>query len=146
MAKSKDLILDDYFENDYEDEYEYQIDYDYGMDTSEFVEDYDVETYANYEANSNEDLSGIKEKKEIKKKNNNKDIYLGKGASIAVTIISACSNWFSIFGIVIAIILILVFLFTLQFKSLVLYLVILISSFFFGYLFMYFLDRFTSNN
>ena len=47
---------------------------------------------------------------------------------------------------VIAAILILFFIFTLQFDSLVLYLVVLIISFFFGYGFMYFLDYFTSNN
>ena len=35
MAKNKDLILDDYIEDDYD----YEIDYDYGKDFSDFVED-----------------------------------------------------------------------------------------------------------
>ena len=133
----KDLVLDDYVEDDFD----YEIDYDYGKDNSDFIEDYDAETYANYESQSVEKATDDKNDK-----NDKKEIYLGKGASLAVTIMSACSNWFSILGIVIAVVLILVFLFTLQFKALALYLIVLISSFFFGYGFMYLLYHFTSNN
>lgn len=135
MAKKKDLILDDYIEDDYD----YEIDYDYGKDDSDFIEDYDEEKYANYEAESSE-------KKADTKKKETKEIYLGDAASTIVNSLMSFSNLFGIIGMVIAAILILFFIFTLQFDSLVLYLVVLIVSFFFGYGFMYFLDLFTSNN
>lgn len=135
MAKKKDLILDDYIEDDYD----YEIDYDYGKDDSDFIEDYDEEKYANYEAESFE-------KKADTKKKETKEIYLGEAASTIVNSLMSFSNLFGIIGMVIAAILILFFIFTLQFDSLILYLVVLIVSFFFGYGFMYFLDLFTSNN
>ena len=134
MAKMRDLVLDEYIEDDFD----YEIDYDYGKDNSDFIQDYDAEIYANYESQSVEKKANDKKEK--------KEIYLSKGASLAVTSLAACSNWFSIIGIVIAVVLILVFLFTLQFKALALYLIVLISSFFFGYGFMYLLYHFTSNN
>ena len=135
MAKKKDLILDDYIEDDYD----YEIDYDYGKDDSDFIEDYDEEKYANYEAESSENKADTKKKE-------TKEIYLGDAASTIVNSLMSFSNLFGIIGMVIAAILILFFIFTLQFDSLVLYLVVLIVSFFFGYGFMYFLDLFTSNN
>ena len=135
MAKKKDLILDDYIEDDYD----YEIDYDYGKDESDFIEDYDEEKYANYEAESSE-------KNADTKKSETKEIYLSEAASTIVNSLMSFSNIFGIIGMVIAAILILFFIFTLQFDSLVLYLVVLIISFFFGYGFMYFLDYFTSNN
>lgn len=135
MAKKKDLILDDYIEDDYD----YEIDYDYGRDESDFIEDYDEEKYANYEAESSE-------KNADTKKSETKEIYLSEAASTIVNSLMSFSNIFGIIGMVIAAILILFFIFTLQFDSLVLYLVVLIISFFFGYGFMYFLDYFTSNN
>lgn len=135
MAKKKDLILDDYIEDDYD----YEIDYDYGKDESDFIEDYDEEKYANYEAESSE-------KKADTKKKETKEIYLGEAASTIVNSLMSFSNLFGIIGMIIAAVLILFFIFTLQFDSLVLYLVVLIASFFFGYGFMYFLDYFTSNN
>lgn len=135
MAKKKDLILDDYIEDDYD----YEIDYDYGKDESDFIEDYDAEKYANYEAESSE-------KKADTKKKETKEIYLGEAASTIVNSLMSFSNMFGIIGMIIAAALILFFIFTLQFDSLVLYLVVLIVSFFFGYGFMYFLDYFTSNN
>lgn len=135
MAKNKDLVLDDYFEDDYD----YEIDYDYGKDESEFIEDYDEEKYAAYEAKSES------KNNEIKKKDT-KEFVLSETASTIITTLSSFSNIFGIMGMVIAAVLILFFIFTLQFDSLVLYLVVLIISFFFGYGFMYFLDYFTSNN
>lgn len=135
MAKNKDLVLDDYFEDDYD----YEIDYDYGKDESEFIEDYDEEKYAAYEAKSES------KNNEIKKKDT-KEFVLSETASTIVTTLTSFSNIFGIMGMVIAAVLILFFIFTLQFDSLVLYLVVLIISFFFGYGFMYFLDYFTSNN
>ena len=135
MAKKKDLILDDYIEDDYD----YEIDYDYGKDESEFIEDYDEEKYAAYEAKSES------KNNEIKKKDT-KEFVLSETASTIVTTLTSFSNIFGIMGMVIAAVLILFFIFTLQFDSLVLYLVVLIISFFFGYGFMYFLDYFTSNN
>lgn len=135
MAKKKDLILDDYIEDDYD----YEIDYDYGRDESDFIEDYDEEKYANYEAESSE-------KNADTKKSETKEIYLSEAASTIVNSLMSFSNIFGIIGMVIAAILILFFIFTLQFDSLILYLVVLIISFFFGYGFMYFLDYFTSNN
>lgn len=137
MAKMKDLILDDYEENDYE----YEVDYDYGKDSSDFIEEYNADSYANYESKSIETSS-----KQESGKKEKKDVYLGKGASLAVIAMAAFSNWFSILGVVIAAILILVFIFTLQFEALALYLIVLIGSFFFGYGFMYLLYHFTSNN
>lgn len=135
MAKKKDLILDDYIEDDYD----YEIDYDYGKDESDFIEYYDEEKYANYEAKSSE-------KKVDTKKKETKEIYLGEAASTIVNSLMSFSNLFGIIGMIIAAVLILFFIFTLQFDSLVLYLVVLIVSFFFGYGFMYLLDYFTSNN
>ena len=135
MVKKKDLILDDYIEDDYD----YEIDYDYGRDESDFIEDYDEEKYANYEAESSENNADTK-------KSETKEIYLSEAASTIVNSLMSFSNIFGIIGMVIAAILILFFIFTLQFDSLVLYLVVLIISFFFGYGFMYFLDYFTSNN
>lgn len=135
MAKNKDLVLDDYFEDDYD----YEIDYDYGKDESDFIEDYDEEKYAAYEAKSES------KNNEIKKKDT-KEFVLSETASTIVTTLTSFSNIFGIMGMVIAAVLILFFIFTLQFDSLVLYLVVLIISFFFGYGFMYFLDYFTSNN
>ena len=108
MSKMKDLVLDDYVE----DNYDFEIDYDYGRDTSDFIEDYDVEKYANYES---------KKENSDKDKKNSKDVYLGKNASFAVNIMSLFSNWFSILGLGIAVVLILFFLFTLQFDALALY-------------------------
>lgn len=135
MARKKDLILDDYIEDDYE----YEIDYDYGKDDSDFIEDYDEEKYANYEAES-------AEKKVEPKKKGTKEIILGEAASTLVNTLMSCSNLFGIIGMVIAVVLILVFIVTLQFKSLALYIITLIVSFFFGYGFMYLLDLFISNN
>ena len=135
MAKNKDLVLDDYFEDDYD----YEIDYDYGKDESEFIEDYDEEKYAAYEAKS-------ESKNNETKKKDTKEFVLSETASTIITTLSSFSNIFGIMGMVIAAVLILFFIFTLQFDSLVLYLVVLIVSFFFGYGFMYFLDLFTSNN
>ena len=135
MAKNKDLVLDDYIEDDYD----YEIDYDYGKDESDFIEDYDEEKYAAYEAKSES------KNNEIKKKDT-KEFVLSETASTIVTTLTSFSNIFGIMGMVIAAVLILFFIFTLQFDSLVLYLVVLIISFFFGYGFMYFLDYFTSNN
>ena len=135
MAKNKDLVLDDYFEDDYD----YEIDYDYGKDESDFIEDYDEEKYAAYEAKSES------KNNEIKKKDT-KEFVLSETASTIVITLTSFSNIFGIMGMVIAAVLILFFIFTLQFDSLVLYLVVLIISFFFGYGFMYFLDYFTSNN
>lgn len=139
MARHKDLILDDYIEDDYD----YEIDYDYGKDSSDFIEDYEEEKYANYESKStvNDDS-----KVETTKKKETKEIYLSETVSTIIDTISSFSNMFGIFGIIIAIVLILIFIVTLQFKSLALYLITLIGSFFFGYGFMYLLDRFTSNN
>ncbi len=137
MAKNKDLVLDDYIEDDYD----YEIDYEYGKDNSDFIEEYDEEKYANYEAKSE------KEKVENKSSSNNsKTIYIGEVGSTIVTTLSSVSNLFSIVGIIIAIVLILVFIFTLQLKSLVVYILTLVISFLFGYGFMYLLDYFTSNN
>ena len=135
MAKNKDLVLDDYFEDDYD----YEIDYDYGKDESDFIEDYDEEKYAAYEAKSESKNNDIKKK-------DTKEFVLSETASTIVTTLTSFSNIFGIMGMVIAAVLILFFIFTLQFDSLVLYLVVLIISFFFGYGFMYFLDYFTSNN
>lgn len=135
MAKNKDLVLDDYIEDDYD----YEIDYDYGKDNSDFIEDYDEERYANYEAKSNESKSEPKKK-------NTKEFVLSETASTIVTALTSFSNIFGIIGMVIAVVLIIVFIVTLQFKSLALYIMTLIISFFFGYGFMYFLDYFTSNN
>ena len=135
MAKNKDLVLDDYFEDDYD----YEIDYDYGKDESDFIEDYDEEKYAAYEAKSESKNNDIKKK-------DTKEFVLSETDYTIVTTLTSFSNIFGIMGMVIAAVLILFFIFTLQFDSLVLYLVVLIISFFFGYGFMYFLDYFTSNN
>lgn len=135
MARNKDLVLEDYIEDDYD----YEIDYDYGRDNSDFIEDYDEEKYANYEAESSDNKIDTKKK-------DTKEIYLGEAASTIVSSLMSFSNLFGIIGMVIAAVLILVFIFTLQFDSLILYLITLIISFFFGYGFMYFLDLFTSNN
>ena len=87
MAKNKDLVLDDYIEDDYD----YEIDYDYGKDNSDFIEDYDEERYANYEAKSSESKSEPKKK-------NTKEFVLSETASTIVTALTSFSNIFGIIG------------------------------------------------
>ena len=62
------------------------------------------------------------------------------------TILSFVSKWFSIIGVIIAIILIAYFIVTGQFQNLILYILGLVAAFFFGWFFMYFLVKFTENN
>ena len=61
-------------------------------------------------------------------------------------ILSLISKWFSIIGVIIAIILIAYFITTGQFQNLILYILGLVAAFFFGWFFMYFLVKFTENN
>ena len=87
MARHKDLILDDYIEDDYD----YEIDYDYGKDSSDFIEDYEEEKYANYESKS---TANDDSKVETTKKKETKEIYLSETVSTIIDTISSFSNMF----------------------------------------------------
>lgn len=147
MSKKKktDLYLEDYIDDDesifdleknnvfshnpnyeYDDTYDvsdddYEVGFDDGNSNSLEVESDD---YINEDAETlDEDLGGD-----------------------MIFIFTLISTWFGRVGIIIAIMLILYFLFTAKFTTMVLYVVGLIGAFFFGYLFMYLLERFTNSN
>lgn len=63
-----------------------------------------------------------------------------------VAVFASISTWFIRIGMVVAVILLLYFIFTGKIGSAVLYILGLIVAFFFGYFFMFLLDKFTSAN
>ena len=66
--------------------------------------------------------------------------------SVIIATISLVSTWFIRFGIVVTGILVLYFLFSAKFSTLLIYLISLVLAFFFGYAFMYLLEKFTEDN
>lgn len=57
-------------------------------------------------------------------------------------ILGLLAKWFIRIGLFVGLLLIIYYIFTLQFLSLLLFLIILVVSFFFGYFFMFCLDTF----
>ncbi len=144
--KKKDLILEDYIDDDesifdlektndfsHNPNYEYDDTYDISDD-----EDYEVE----YDDAGNNSL-------EVESDDNVNEEYEALDEDLGGDMISTftpISTWFGRVGIIIAVVLILYFLFTAKFTTMILYVVGLVGAFFFGYLFMYLLERFTSDN
>ena len=69
-----------------------------------------------------------------------------EGSDAVVAVFASISTWFIRIGMVVAGILLLYFIFTGKIGSAVLYILGLIVAFFFGYFFMFLLDKFTSAN
>lgn len=147
MAKNKktDLYLEDYIDddesifdleknNDFSHNPNYEYDDTYDISDDDYEVGFDDENNNSLEVESddyiNEDAETLDE-----------DL----GGDM-IFIFSLISTWFGRVGIIIAILLILYFLFTAKFTTMILYVVGLIGAFFFGYLFMYLLERFTSSN
>ncbi len=144
--KKKDLYLEDYIDDDesifdlektndfsHNPNYEYDDTYDISDD-----EDYEVE----YDDAGNNSL-------EVESDDNVNEEYEALDEDLGGDMISTftlISTWFGRVGIIIAVVLILYFLFTAKFTTMILYVVGLVGAFFFGYLFMYLLERFTSDN
>jgi hypothetical protein len=63
-----------------------------------------------------------------------------------IAVLSLISKWFIRIGIFIAAVLILIFLFTFKIKTLLYYVMGLVLAFFFGYFFMFCLDKLISRN
>lgn len=63
-----------------------------------------------------------------------------------IDVLALVSKVFIYIGIGIAVILLLYFLITLKFAKAFLYIIGLVIAYFFGYFFMFFLDKFISNN
>lgn len=160
MAKKEvePVKLESYF-NNYEDDEEEVVE----------VENDDADDYDEYTDNY-EDFNKIKEEVEdavveeepiktttdyskVQKNRSYKEVYRELDevdddyeAARFNGILSLISKWFSILGVIIAIILITYFIVMGQFQNLILYILGLIVAFFFGWFFMYFLVKFTENN
>lgn len=144
--KKKDLYLDDFNEDDdsifnleTNNDFSHNPNYEYD-DTYENLDDddYDVE----FDDAGNNSL-------EVESDDNVNEEYEALDEDLGGDMISTftlISTWFGRVGIIIAVVLILYFLFTAKFTTMILYVVGLVGAFFFGYLFMYLLERFTSNN
>ena len=147
MAKNRktDLYLEDYIDddesifdlekkNDFSHNPNYEYDDTYDVSDDDYEVGFDDENNNSLEVESddyiNEDAETLDE-----------DL----GGDM-IFIFSLISTWFGRVGIIIAILLILYFLFTAKFTTMILYVVGLIGAFFFGYLFMYLLERFTNSN
>ena len=90
------------------------------------MEKFDEYTYDDYEED-------IEEYEEIEQEDNKK--------ADVISTLSTVSNWFIKFGIVVAVILLVYYLFTGNIIDALLYIIGLVISFFFGYFFMYLLDK-----
>lgn len=147
--KKKDLILDEYEEDDSTSIYDIQKDNDSFNSDNYYYEDeveeeenskYDSSDYieeVNYSDEHNDYSSDEKEEYEDFDEEDKSDI---------ISTISLVSTWFIRFGIVVTGILVLYFLFSAKFSTLLIYLISLVVAFFFGYAFMYLLEKFTENN
>lgn len=146
--KKKDLILDEYEENDSTSIYDIQKDNDSFNSDNYYYEDeledennkYDSSDYieeVNYSDEYDDYSSGDTEEYEEFDEEDKSDI---------ISTISLVSIWFTRFGIVVTGILVLYFLFSAKFSTLLIYLISLVLAFFFGYVFMYLLEKFTEDN
>ena len=66
--------------------------------------------------------------------------------SLVISLLSIFSKWFIRVGMVVAIILFLYYLFTGKIASAFLFVLGLVAAFFFGYIFMFLLDKLVSSN
>lgn len=144
--KKKDLYLDDFNEDDdsifnleTNNDFSHNPNYEYD-DTYENLDDDDYEV--EFDDASNNSLE-VESDDNVSEEYETLDEDLGGDM---ISTFSLISTWFGRVGIIIAIVLILYFLFTAKFTTMILYVVGLVGAFFFGYLFMYLLERFTSNN
>ena len=146
--KKKDLILDEYEENDSTSIYDIQKDNDIfnsdnyyyedeledennKYDSSDYIEEVNYsDEYDDYSSDETEEYEEFDE----------------EGKSDIISTISLVSTWFIRFGIVVTGILVLYFLFSAKFSTLLIYLISLVLAFFFGYVFMYLLEKFTEDN
>ncbi len=136
--KKKDLYLDDFNEDD-DSIFNLETNNDFFHNPNyEYDDDYEVE----FDDASNNSLE-VESDDNVSEEYETLDEDLGGDMISTFTLIS---TWFGRVGIIIAIVLILYFLFTAKFTTMILYVVGLVGAFFFGYLFMYLLERFTSNN
>ena len=146
--KKKDLILDEYEENDSTSIYDIQKDNDIFNSDNYYYEDeledennkYDSSDYieeVNYSDEYDDYSSDDTEEYEEFNEEDKSDI---------ISTISLVSTWFIRFGIVVTGILVLYFLFSAKFSTLLIYLISLVLAFFFGYVFMYLLEKFTEDN
>ena len=150
MAKNrkKDLYLEDYIDEDESifdlektNDFSHNPNYEY-EDTYEDLDDEDDNEYEVQYDDSNNSLE-VESDDNIDEEYETLDEDLGGDMISTFTLIS---TWFGRVGIIIAVILILYFLFTAKFTTMILYIVGLVGAFFFGYIFMYLLERFTSDN
>ncbi len=158
MAKKEvePVKLESYF-NNYDDEDEEVIEVE--DDTDNNYDEY-VDAYEDFnKINEDVEEAVIEEKKDkteyskVQKHRSYRDVYKELDeiddeyeSTIFNGILSLISKCFSIIGVIIAIILIAYFIVIGQFQNLILYILGLIASFFFGWFFMYFLVKFTENN
>lgn len=146
--KKKDLYLEDYIDEDESifdlektNDFSHNPNYEY-EDTYEDSDDEDDNEYEVQYDDLNNSLE-VESDDNIDEEYEALDEDLGGDMISTFTLIS---TWFGRVGIIIAAILILYFLFTAKFTTMILYIVGLVGAFFFGYLFMYLLERFTGDN
>lgn len=133
------LELEEYEDYDYiyDNNDDYLANETYNFD--EVDSDYSkFNTISEVEYEDDNDDEEVKEEKEEVKKNSEENSGL-------LSFLSIFSTWFSRLGVAIAIILIAVFIVKGQFDNLLLYIIGLIASFFFGYFFMYILVKYGGN-
>lgn len=159
--RNKDLVLDDYYEDEEfsfdTESYANYSNVDSYFDTPDY---YDQVNYIEEEVYDEEPedrvetaVKTVKSSKSTKtSKSSSKKSYSGEeyyedDSDIdAISLMSLISTWFGRIGMFIAVILCLVFLFSGQFKNLILYVISLGVAYLFGYVFMYLLVFFTSLN
>ena len=130
--KNSDLELEEYVEDDYN--------YYDGLDNTSY--DYDADDYEKFNQIDN-DYDATYDVEDDDSDNNNNDSYNNShDNSNFISILSIFSTWFTRIGVVIAIILIAFFIVKGQFNNLLLYIIGLIASFFFGYFFMFILVKY----
>ncbi len=71
---------------------------------------------------------------------------LDDSAVTVISVLSLVSQWFIRFGIFVAIVLVVYFLLCGKFLTLLLYVLGLIAAYFFGYFFMFLLDKFVGDD
>lgn len=156
--KNEGLILDDYNE----DESIYNLnDKINSQDNDDYDEEYYVDDDEDYYSNDNNDSK-------IKNIDNSDDYYYEDGDNKVeiedtdsddlyedyeasddndnlTDIFLLIATWFGRIGIILAIVLVLYFLFNKKITTLLLYIIGLLVAYIFGYIFMYLLEKFSSN-
>ena len=129
---------DDYDDNDYDEEY-----YVDGLDNN--YEDIDNSDEYYYEDGDNKNLiiQGDNEGKNSIDDNIYEE-YETDGENFT-NLFLLISTWFGRIGIIVAIILVLYFIFNEKFINLILYIIGLVVAYFFGYGFMYLLEKYSNN-